>query len=205
MFGHLLWLGIMSSFVGTLPLGMLNLTVLQLSLANRQRQAVLFSLGAVLVEFCQIFLTFLAMDILLKIPNLSYGLSLVSIPILIYLGFKNLKNTSNTEGGQLTNKNAFLEGILLSFGNVMTYPFWLLWGNLFIHNGWLLPQPLSYFIFALGAGLGTFGAFLAFVLLGKILWRHLQGIQAVINKLIAFAFFGFAVFQIGKIVMLNKQ
>ncbi|MDZ7877031.1 MAG: LysE family transporter [Saprospiraceae bacterium] len=199
---QLLSLGIMSSFMGALPLGMLNLTVLQLSLARREQQAILFSLGAVVVEFCQIFLTFLSMNFLLEIPHLSTALALLSIPILIYLGYKNLKNGSYTEGGQLSNKNAFLHGILLSFGNVLVYPFWLLWGNLFIQNGWLSPQPLAYSIFAFGAGLGTFGAFLAFILLGNILAKHLKRIHTVTNQLVALAFWGFAAFQIGKMIQL---
>jgi threonine/homoserine/homoserine lactone efflux protein len=193
---HLLGLGIMSSFVGALPLGMLNLTVLQLSLAHRQRQAILFSLGASIIEFLQIFFTFLMMNVLLKIPQLNSILALVSIPILLFLGYKNLKNSAPTEGSELTHKNAFLQGILLSFANVLVYPFWLLWGNLFVKNGWLLPDAFSYSVFAFGASLGTFGAFLAFILLGSVLWRHLQSVQKVTNRLIAFAFFGFAGFQI---------
>jgi threonine/homoserine/homoserine lactone efflux protein len=193
---HLLGLGIMSSFVGALPLGMLNLTVLQMSLAHRQKQAILFSLGAVIVEFLQIFFTFLMMNLLLKIPQLNSILALISIPILLFLGFKNLKNSVYTEGSLLTNKNAFLQGVLLSFANVLVYPFWLLWGNLFVKNGWLLPDALSYSIFAFGASLGTFGAFLAFILLGKLLFRHLQSVQKFTNRLIALAFFGFAGFQI---------
>ena len=195
-FIHLLWLGIASSFVGALPLGMLNLTVLQMSLAHQQKQALLFSLGAVLVEFGQIFLTFLGMNILLKIPHLQDGLAVISIPILLFLGYKNLTNKPNTEGSIFKGKSAFYQGIILSFANVLVYPFWLLWGNLFVKNGWLEPQPLAYSIFAFGAGLGTFSAFLAFILLGSVLWRHLQQVQNATNRLIALAFFGFAGFQI---------
>jgi threonine/homoserine/homoserine lactone efflux protein len=193
---HIFWLGIMSSFVGALPLGMLNLTVLQMSLASRFKQAFAFSFGAVIVEFLQIFFTFLMMNLLLKIPQLNSILALISIPVLLFLGYKNLKNSTYTEGSPLTKKSAFLQGVLLSFANVLVYPFWLLWGNLFVKNGWLSPEPISYFIFAFGAGFGTFGAFLAFILLGKLLFRHLQRVQKATNLLIAMAFFGFAAFQI---------
>ncbi len=200
VFFQLIWSGILSSFVGTLPLGMLNLTVLQMSLAKRQRQAIAFSFGVVIVEFLQIFLTFLAMNVLLNIPYLNTGLAIVSIPILLFLGFKNLKNSPNTEGVVLSDKNAFWQGILLSFANVLVYPFWLLWGNLFVKNGWLSPTPLAYSIFAFGAIIGTFSAFLMFILLGKILWKRLINVQKITNKLIAFAFFGFAFFQIYKLI-----
>ncbi len=199
---HHLWLGFTSSFIGTLPFGMLNLTILQLSLANRQKQAIAFSLGATVIEFAQIGLTLLGMNVLLTIPQLGNIFSIISIPVLIYLAIQNLKKGSHTEGsnpetsgGQLTTKSTFYQGVVLGFANVIVYPFWLLWGNIFVQNGWLSPTPLAYFYFSLAAAMGTFGAFLFFILLGKILWKQLTSLQGMIDKLIAYTFLGFAAFQ----------
>jgi threonine/homoserine/homoserine lactone efflux protein len=197
-----LWLGFTSSFIGTLPLGMLNLTVLQLSLANRQNQAMAFSLGATVIEFVQILITLLGMNVLLPIPQLSNIFSIISIPILIYLAVQNLKKGSNTEEanpetskGQLSPKSTFYQGIVLGFANVVVYPFWLLWGNVFVQNGWLIPTPEAYFYFSSAAAVGTLGGFFIFILLGKILWKRLTKLQGMIDKLIAFTFLGFAAFQ----------
>lgn len=197
---HHLWLGFTSSFVGTLPLGMLNLTILQLALANRQQQAMAFSLGATLIEFIQIGITLLSMNVLLAIPQLSQAISIISIPILLYLGYKNFKKEQNTEGPLLTAKATFGQGIVLGFANVVVYPFWLLWGNVFVQNGWLTPTPEAYFYFSFAAAIGTFGAFLFFILLGKILWKRLHGVQKMIDKLIGYTFFGFAAFQFFKLM-----
>jgi threonine/homoserine/homoserine lactone efflux protein len=197
---HHLWLGFTSSFVGTLPLGMLNLTILQLALANRQQQAVAFSLGATLIEFIQIGITLLGMNVLLAVPLLNQVISIISIPILLYLGYKNFKNDKNTEGPPLTAKSTFWQGIVLGFANVVVYPFWLLWGNVFVQNGWLTPTPEAYFYFSFAAAIGTFGAFLFFILLGKILWQRLSRVQKMIDKLIGYTFFGFAAFQFFKLI-----
>jgi threonine/homoserine/homoserine lactone efflux protein len=197
---HHLWLGFTSSFLGTLPLGMLNLTILQLALANRQQQAMAFSLGATLIEFIQIGITLLGMNILLAVPLLSQVISIISIPILLYLGYQNFKKEQNTEGVTLTSKSAFWQGIVLGFANVVVYPFWLLWGNVFVQNGWLQPTTEAYFYFSCAAAIGTFGAFLFFILLGKILWQRLSRVQKMIDKLIGYTFFGFAAFQFFKIV-----
>jgi threonine/homoserine/homoserine lactone efflux protein len=198
---HHLWLGFTSSFIGTLPLGMLNLTVLQLSLANRQKQAISFSLGASVIEFVQIGVTLLGMNVLLAIPQLSNVFSLISIPILIYLAVKNLKKGKNTEGGYLTAQSTFYQGIVLGFANVVVYPFWLLWGNIFVQNGWLSPTTTAYFYFSFAAAVGTFGAFLFFILLGKVLWKRLARLQGVIDKLIAYTFLGFAAFQFYTVIV----
>jgi threonine/homoserine/homoserine lactone efflux protein len=197
---HHLWLGFTSSFLGTLPLGMLNLTILQLALANRQQQAMAFSLGATLIEFVQIGITLLGMNVLLAVPLLSQAISIISIPILLYLGYQNLKKEQNTEGPPLTIKSTFWQGIVLGFANVVVYPFWLLWGNLFVQNGWLQPTPEAYFYFSFAAAIGTFGAFLFFILLGKILWQRLSRVQKMIDKLIGYTFFGFAAFQFFKLL-----
>jgi threonine/homoserine/homoserine lactone efflux protein len=197
---HNLWLGFISSFVGTLPLGMLNLTILQLALANRQQQAIAFSLGATLIEFIQIGITLLGMNVLLAIPQLSQAISIISIPVLLYLGYQNFKKKEETEGITLTAKSAFWQGFVLGFANVVVYPFWLLWGNVFVQNGWLTPTPEAYFYFSFAAAIGTFGAFLFFILLGKILWQRLSRVQKMIDKLIGYTFFGFAAFQFFKLM-----
>ena len=194
------WLGISSSFIGTLPLGMLNLMVLQLALANRQKQAVMFGLGASVIEFFQIGLTLLSMNFLLTIPQLNTIFSSVSIPILVFLGIKNFKKRAYTEGGTLEPNGAFYQGIVLGFANVVVYPFWLLWGNIFVQNGWLIATPLAYFYFTVGAGIGTFAGFFTFILLGKILWKRLFKLQNIMDKVIGITFLGFAAFQFYNII-----
>jgi threonine/homoserine/homoserine lactone efflux protein len=202
---HHLWLGFSSSFVGTLPLSMLNLTILQLALSNQFRQAVQFSLGASVVECIQIFVTLLGMNVLLKIPYLGMGFAIVSVPILIFLGVKNLQKKADTEGRALTRQHAFIQGVVLSFANVVVYPFWLLWGNVFVQNGWLKPELSGYFYFSIAAAVGTCAGFFVFILLGRVLWERLSRLQNIIDKLITFAFFGFAVFQCYNILILSKK
>jgi threonine/homoserine/homoserine lactone efflux protein len=194
------WLGITSSFVGTLPLGMLNLMVIQLALNNKQPQALMFSLGASVIEFVQIFVTLLSMNFLLTIPHLNAVFSALSIPVLLYLGIKNFKKRHFTEGGTLSPRNTFYQGIVLGFANVVVYPFWLLWGNIFVQNGWLIPTPMAYFYFSFGAGIGTFIGFFTFILLGKILWKRLSKLQNIMDKVIGITFLVFAVFQFYNII-----
>jgi threonine/homoserine/homoserine lactone efflux protein len=188
------WLGLTSSFLGALPLGMLNLTILQMSLNGRYRQAGVFSLGAVLVEFGQIFLSLLGIQVLATIPYVQAILGVFSIPILVYLGIKTWRAKAITEGGESLSKG-FKTGLKLSAANVMVYPFWLVWGNLFVQNQWLLPHPMAFGFFSLGASVGSLIAFLLFVFIGKWLYRFLIPFQMVINRLIALTFLGFAVYQ----------
>jgi threonine/homoserine/homoserine lactone efflux protein len=188
-------LGFKSSFLGSLPLGMLNMTILQMAIACQFRPAMLFSIGASLVGFFQIFLTLASMNVLLSIPRLGDGLSLISVVVLVFLGIQNLR--SKTPKGKIFGqKSAFYWGLKLSLANVLIYPFWLLWGNVFVQNHWLLPQFQAITVFSIGASLGTLLAFGLFVFFGKIVMQHLTQLQNTMNKLVAMTFFGFAAFQL---------
>src|SRR5436190_4696867 len=54
--------GMLISFLGTLPMGTLNLSAMQISLADGVRPALYFSSGAVLVEMLYVRLTLVAMN-----------------------------------------------------------------------------------------------------------------------------------------------
>jgi hypothetical protein len=199
MFNDILFvfgLGLVSSFIGTLPLSTLNLSILKLALANQHGQALSFTYAASIIEFIQVGLTLPLMNVLTAIPYFKSGLAMVSIPIFIFLGYKSFKTAVKTEGGTTVKNDGFKQGLLLSLANVMVYPFWLLWGHVFVENGWLKTDVYSLSFFCAGAGIGTFAAFLGFVYLGKMLWKRLYRLQFFINKLIALAFFSFAILQI---------
>jgi len=121
------------------------------------------------------------------------GIAIASIPILVFLGYKSCVTSTNTEKSVEVEENGFRQGVLVSLMNLMVYPFWLLWGQIFVRNGWLQTDISTLGVFSIGAGIGTLFAFLCFVYLGKLLWKRLNYLQFLINKLIAFVFWGFAV------------
>ena len=206
-FLFLLSLGFVSSFVGTLPLSTLNLSILKLAISNRHEAALSFTYSASIVEFIQICLTLPMMGILATIPNLKTGFALISIPVLFFLGYKSYQTAVNTispnhdETVANTIKNdGFKQGLILGCANVMVYPFWLLWGHVFVSNGWLKLDFASLSVFCIGTGVGTFLAFLVFVFLGKILLKRLSHLQFFINRMIAYTFFGFAFLQLYTVI-----
>lgn len=193
-------LGLVSSFIGTLPLSTMNLSILKLALANQHRQALSFTFGASIIEFLQLCLTLYLMNVLSEINNFKTGIAIISIPILIFLGYKSYVTSVNTEKGVAVKNDGFKQGVIICLANLMVYPFWLLWCQIFVSNGWLKTDISSLSGFTIGAGIGTLLAFLCFVYLGKLLWKRLYHLQFLINKMIAFTFFGFAILQFYSIV-----
>ncbi|WP_315815821.1 hypothetical protein [Paraflavitalea speifideaquila] len=65
--------GLFISFLGTLPLGTLNVAAMQLSVTDGLRPAFYFALGALLVEMVYVRLSLVAMDWVRKQKNYSAG------------------------------------------------------------------------------------------------------------------------------------
>ena len=61
--------GMLISFLGTLPMGTLNISAMQISLSDGIRPALYFSGGAVLVEIMYVRLTLVAMNWFRKHKN----------------------------------------------------------------------------------------------------------------------------------------
>ncbi len=204
MISSILILGLSSSFLGALPLGMLNISVLRLSLEGKIRAAFGFALGAIFIEFSQITITLFAMQKLLTIPFLAISMTFISIPILLFLGFQSFKTPPpSIPPPKMLEKEAFryhfLTGIKLSAANVLIYPFWLLWGNIFLQNGWFHAQASHFLMFSFGASLGTLGAFTVFIVLGKLISPYLSRFQHIFSSVVGAAFIGFAFLQIFKL------
>ncbi|MFM2266634.1 MAG: hypothetical protein RL757_74 [Bacteroidota bacterium] len=204
MISSIFVLGLSSSFLGALPLGMLNITVLKLSLEGKIRAAFGFALGAICIEFFQIAITLFAMQKLLTIPFFATLLTIISIPILLFLGFQSFKTpppsiNAPKMAGEAAFQHHFLTGIKLSAANVLIYPFWLLWGNIFLQNGWFYAQASHFLTFSLGASLGTLGAFAVFIVLGKLISPYLSRFQHIFGAVVGVAFIGFAFLQCFKL------
>ena len=59
---RIFWLGMMISFLGTLPLGTLNISAMQIAISDGSRPAVYFALGALLVEIIYVRISLVAMN-----------------------------------------------------------------------------------------------------------------------------------------------
>ena len=55
-------MGLMISFLGSLPLGTLNIAAMQLAISDGVQQAILFSLGSLSAEVVYVRLSLIAMD-----------------------------------------------------------------------------------------------------------------------------------------------
>lgn len=197
--------GFAVSFLGSIPLGYLNLIGLQFYAKERLAPTLYFLLGVVLIESVVIYVTARGASKLALRPHLKTKISLFSIIFLLllaYLASPSETPTTPTATVPLANyiNYPFLTGIVLSSLNFAQFPFWLSWNVYMLNEKYVTPQQRGLLWYTLGAVSGTFTGMLCLIL---ALHKTVSYTQFTFQKYIPLVFIGLALWQI--IVLIKNR
>jgi hypothetical protein len=189
--------GFIVSFLGSIPLGYLNVIGFQLFQIAGMQPTLLFILGVICVEFIVIFSTLIFAKKLasnIKLTKYIEGFSVLFMFILVVVFY----SSSNTK----TNFTAsfhyapFVFGIVSSCLNFIQIPFWTGW-NLFLLNGNYIEVSKSrkhFYVF--GTIAGTFCGMLTLILSLHYFASNVDFLSKYLMKYIIPAIFsGLGIFQ----------
>lgn len=194
------FIGLGISFIGTLPLGVLNLTALRLSVTVSEKSALIFSLGALIVEMIFVFISLKAIDIMSRHPLMFKYANWLAFFLLIAFSFNSFVHAFYIDASSMDLSNnadlkkwgiaswPLLGGMMMSAVNPMQIPFWLGWSTVLLQRQLLtnrLPMQLFY---VLGIGAGTFAGNLVFIYGGKYLSKAMGNSQQNLNFVLGTAF-----------------
>ena len=189
-----LLVGFFFSFLGSIPPGTINLSVLQLGLRNQMRGVLFFSLAAVLVEFVYASLAVEFQMFITENTSLTENFQIISALAMIALGAINLGRSRNRPTINIKQgRRAFRDGFLISAVNPLAIPFWVaVTAYLQNHNFVALQGSLSFWSYIVGICLGT----LALLLLVGQMARKFQRFQhsLVVHKLPGLIFVGMGLY-----------
>src|SRR5215212_4188727 len=103
--------GMLVSFLGSLPLGTLNVAAMQLSVTDGVFQAILFSFGSLIVEMIYVRLSLVAMDWVRKQERIFRILEWVTLVIVVALAVSSFYAATHSNG----QKNVILSSTLPRF------------------------------------------------------------------------------------------
>src|SRR5687767_4410224 len=125
--------GLLVSFLGSLPLGTLNIAAMQISVSEGITAAMLFSLGSLLVEIIYVRISLVAIDWIRKQEKILKILEWVTVGIVLALAassFYAALNPSVKENVVLgSSLPKFLLGALMCAVNPVQIPFWFGWST----------------------------------------------------------------------------
>lgn len=113
------------SFIGSIPPGTMNLSIIQLGLDDKISVAWRFALAAVIIEYPYAWIAVKFSDLITSSPLLVDNIQLITAIIMMVLGIIDLLPSRRSSPLiQKFNNSGFRRGIVLSVLNPLALPFW---------------------------------------------------------------------------------
>lgn len=196
-----IFVGFLVSFLGSIPLGYLNVAGFEIYSKTGIDSLIFFLFGVVSIEVFVIYFTLIFADKLLQNKKLLKYIELFSIFFMFLLAYifysqSGAKASEESVLEKYSNYSPYLLGIVLSCLNFIQVPFWCGW-NLYVVNGnYIDPKSNLKFLYVLGTMIGTFCGMLVFVFFINLITESSSGISAyLMSHIIPLFFIGMGIFQ----------
>ncbi|MEO7534430.1 MAG: LysE family transporter [Ferruginibacter sp.] len=195
------------SFLGSLPLGTLNVAAMQIGIQESIHDAIWFSLGSLFVEMIYVRFSLIGIDWVRKQYKLMRIMEWITLGIIVALAVGSFVAALKTGDGSHA-KNGFLEinmhrfllGMLMCAINPVQIPFWFGWSTVLFTKNILEPNSKNYNLYILGIGIGTLSGNCVFVFGGKWMVDRIANSQQYLNWVIGGIFTVTALIQLIKIL-----
>jgi threonine/homoserine/homoserine lactone efflux protein len=162
--------GFLSGLVLSIPVGPVNLTIINEGARRGFKWAMLISLGATVMEVIYCFIAFTGFASLFKNDYVKAVMELLSFVFMLGLGIKFLlakSVRSPVELGAIADRfeqrieerlqphSAFMTGFVRVLGNLGVLAFWIVLAAYFISRGWVTPDWPGKLACVAGVAIGT--------------------------------------------------
>jgi threonine/homoserine/homoserine lactone efflux protein len=185
--------GIFLSLMGSLPPGLISLSVAHTAITKGFRIACILAVGAAFAEFFQAWLAVVLSDWFVAHPGVEKIFLWTALPVFIglgiYLFFFAPMPKAPTELDTNNWIGPFGKGILISVFNLLAIPYWFAYcGWLKINGWWTQEGGLSTFVFSFGVTVGTLIALFLYAKLGATIVQQSDSLAKQANRIVAVIF-----------------
>ncbi len=189
------------SFIGSVPPGTINLTVLQLGLEKKFAIALRFGVAAALVEYPYGWIAVKFAALILSTPAIVTNFQLITGMVMVALGVFNLWSASKPSTFSVRfNNSGFRRGLLLGILNPMAIPYWIAMTTYCKSHGWVdLDTNFELQGYLIGVVLGGLTLLIILVYLAsKIapLFRH----QGILKRVPGVVLLGLGIYAFAKLI-----
>ena len=194
--------GLLVSFLGSLPLGTLNVAAMQISVQESIHNAILFALGSLTVEMIYVRVSLVGINWVRKQKKLFRYMEWITVAIVLALAIGSFAAAMKTHPAKNVvlnnNINRYALGVILSAINPVQIPFWFGWSTVLFTKNILAPKNSFYNLYIVGIGIGTLLGNFVFIFGGKWIVTLLNGNQNFLNWIIG------GIFTVTAIIFLIK-
>ena len=190
----LLVAGVLLSLAGSLPPGLISLSVAQTGYRRGFCTAMVLGLGAAFAEFFQAWGAAVFSDWFMKNPDVARWFQMAALPVFwglaLYLIFWAKAPKPPKELPALQPFRQFMKGVVISVFNLLAIPYWVIYCSWLQLQGWWVPGLFPTLAFASGVTLGTTIALALYAWLSGDLLRRSDKIGRYINVFVGLIFLG---------------
>ena len=200
--------GMMISFLGSLPLGTLNVAAMQIGIQESIRNALYFSIGSLCVEMVYVRISLVGIDWVRKQVVLMKVMEWITLAIILALAIGSFI-AATRQGGEAKNillnnhMNRFLLGMFMCAINPVQIPFWFGWSTVLFTKKILEPGNGQYNFYIVGIGVGTLFGNAVFIFGGQWAVKRIANSEHYLNWIIGSVFAVTALIQLWR--MLRKK
>jgi len=196
--------GMMVSFIGSLPLGTLNVAAMQISISDGIMAAMLFSLGSLLVEIIYVRISLVAIDWIRKqeriLKLLEWITLLIVVALAVFSFYAAIHPGENKNIVLSSSLPKFWLGVVMCAVNPVQIPFWFGWSTVLFTKKVLLPRQDHYNSYIVGIGIGTFAGNCIFIFGGLLMVDKLNANQNILSWVIGGIFTFTALIQLWRLL-----
>lgn len=188
----LLVAGLVLSLFGSLPPGLISLSVAQTSIARGWSAALALALGAAFAEYFQALAAVLLSDWFMQHPTAERWFHWAAMPVFFALGIyliffaKPSGQSGKVAPGDVFRQ--FYKGLIISAFNLLAVPYWFVYCAWLRVEGWWIEGTGAMLVFALGVSVGTMGALALYAWLGQLILRRSSDVAKHANRFIGLIF-----------------
>lgn len=183
--GEFFWhfsIGLVVSFLGSIPLGTVNLAVVQTTINSNFRAGFYFALGATIIELIYSAIAIKFIAVLLNNAHVELSIQIISIPAFLVLGIFYYRKQNSSREVEIRNKKSFYNGLLIGLVNPLQIPFWIAYGSYLLSNEWIRNEDSLLNMFIAGISVGTLLVLTLIALVSKKIIGRLDLQTNTVNK-----------------------
>jgi threonine/homoserine/homoserine lactone efflux protein len=168
--------GLVLSFIGSIPPGTLNLAVLQLGMEHKIKTALRFALAVSIIEYPYAWIAVVFEDWVTASPIIVDNFQLITAIVMTVIGaFSVWSARKPSEFSVRFNESGFRRGLVLSILNPMAIPFWVAYTAFLKSQGWIdLSSQWLVHSYVLGTSVGVMALLTLFAFLAKKLSPYVK-------------------------------
>jgi threonine/homoserine/homoserine lactone efflux protein len=168
MYLQVFLMGLVFSFVGSIPPGTLNMIVLQLGLERKIDTAFRFALAVAIVEYPYAWIGVQFEYWLTSSPMVVKNFQLITAIVMLTMGVLGLiPRREERKPGKFT-ESGFRRGLVLSILNPMAIPYWMAFTAYMKAQHWIeLSTPALLHSYVFGTSVGAFSLLSLFIFLSN--------------------------------------